>query len=299
MAVDLGSVGRSLGPREVHWSARDVMLYALGVGAGQADACQELEYTTENSTGVALKVLPTFALTLVQRAALRPGFGDVDLSDIVHAGQRLSLHQPLDIDGTVAVSAAIGAVEPKRSGTLVHVDSDLRSPRGSLVAQARSTLFVRRCADGARLPGRTAQEVEAPGPDAPAVRRILAPTRPDQALLYRLAGDVNPLHSDPLVAERAGHGRPILHGLCSLGTAVRRLLSEFRLDAGAVRGVEARFTGPVWPGETLAIDAVRADQALRFSARAEGGRPVLAAGVLHFDGALRPTGLAAVNLRRC
>ncbi len=215
MGVDLSVVGREYGPWERSWTADDVMLYALAVGCGWDD----LELVTENTEGVTLRVLPTFAVTV---GIAGPGFsfsdfGAVPLESIVHGEQRIELDGPIPIEGTVRVSGRVAEIYDKGTGALVVTEWD------SVDAHTGAARFR---------------------------------TRTSFTLLYRVAsGDHNRIHSDPGFARIAGFERPILMGLGSMGIAGRALLGALCSgDPGRIRAIDGRFASPGYPGDTLTTD---------------------------------------------
>ncbi|MEA2305924.1 MAG: hypothetical protein QOH43_3204 [Solirubrobacteraceae bacterium] len=262
-----------------------MLLYALGVGAGQADPFAELELTTENSAGAALRVLPTFGV-LVTQDTIGMGTADADQAMVVHAEQALTLHRPLPLEGTAHVTAQVVEVLDKGSGALVATEAvAVDAQTQELLLTTRSAVFVRG-AGGFGGPRRGARRDEPPvGPPDATFR---AGTRPDQALLYRLSGDRNPLHSDPRFAVRSGFERPILHGLATYGITGRVLFNEL---CGGVperfRAIRGRFTAPVTPGEQLVIKVWReGGDAVRFRTETADGVVVLDRGRLGLDGGL-------------
>ncbi|MBQ1075470.1 MaoC family protein [Micromonospora sp. C31] len=254
------------------WSPTEAILYALGVGAGQHDPAAELRFTTENSTGHPQRVLPTFASVL---AADPPPLGD--LTVIRHAEEAVTLFRPLPPAGRVHTTAAVTALHDQGSGALVQQVSRLRDPAGTTVAVVRRAMFV---IGAGGFGGRRARSAPWRAPAGPPGHRIVATVRPDQALLYRLSGDRNPLHSDPAVAGRAGLPRPILHGLCTFGFAGRLLLPLVGDDPARVRHVRARFNAPLHPGDTLTVHAWRRPYGVVFRVSEGTGRIVLDRGVL-------------------
>ncbi|MEV4665479.1 MaoC/PaaZ C-terminal domain-containing protein [Micromonospora echinofusca] len=254
------------------WTATETILYALGVGAGQRDPATELRFTTENSTGHPQRVLPTFASVL---AADPPPLGDP--TAVRHAEEALTLFRPLPPAGQVHTTATVTALHDQGSGALVQQVSRLRDPAGTTVAVVRRSMFV---IGAGGFGGSRARAAGWRAPTGPPEHRIVAAVRPDQALLYRLSGDRNPLHSDPVVAGRAGLPRPVLHGLCTFGFAGRLLLPLVGDDPTRVRHVRARFNAPLHPGDTLTVQAWRRPYGVLFRVGDGAGRIVLDRGVL-------------------
>ncbi len=233
------------------YTARDTMLYALGVGAG-ADPMDEAELRFVYEAN--LLALPTYAVVLGY-----PGFWlkeqntGVDWRKVLHGEQGLILHRPLPPAGTVIGRSRVTGFIDKGAGkgALLLSERQIIDPaRDELIATVTSTGFLR--GDG----GSGVVTGPAPAPHALPERAPDAtldfPTAANAALIYRLSGDFNPLHAEPRVAQSAGFARPILHGLCTYGVAGRALL---RLacghDPARLRRMEARFSAPVFPGETI------------------------------------------------
>lgn len=252
MPLDLSAVGRTAGPREVTWTSKDALIYALGVGAGQDDPLHELQFTTENSQDVTQRVLPTYGVVLVQRGGGRISFGDVNLAMLVHAEQALTLHGPLPVEGRAEVTSRLVGIYDKGSGALVVTEAHaVDVATGAPLLSTVSSAFIRGEGGfgGDRGPSSSWQR-----PDRPPDQQASAQTRSDQALLYRLSGDRNPLHSDPAFATRAGFSRPILHGLCTYGVTGRLLLHALcGSEPARFRSMRARFSKPVLPGARLTV----------------------------------------------
>ncbi|KXK62045.1 hypothetical protein AWW66_10380 [Micromonospora rosaria] len=258
---------------ERSWTPADTLLYALGVGAGQADPADELRFTTENSTGHRHAVLPTFATLL---AADPPHLGDP--ATVRHAGETLTLHRPLTPAGRARTTATVTAVHDQSSGALLHHRSEIHDADGSPLATVERTMFV---IGAGGFGGRRAPVSDWRRPARPPDHTAHHPIRLDQALLYRLNGDRNPLHSDPVVAARAGLPGPVLHGLCTYGFAARTLLHTVAEgDPDRVRRVSARFSAPLFPGDTLTVLVWHRPAGALFQAVDGRGRPVLDRGVL-------------------
>jgi acyl dehydratase len=248
MALDHGLVGVESEPVERSWDSTAAILYALGVGAGAEDPAAELAFTTENTAGIEQQALPTFA---VPATAARTGrrLGDFDPALLVHAEQAFELHAPLPVAATVRVTSRVTAMEDKGSGALVRTESTAVLDGQPLVT-TRSAVFIRgEGGFGTRGPSEPWTL-----PDRAPDEQVRYRTRPDQALLYRLSGDRNPLHSDPAFAARGGFERPILHGLCTYGFAGRALLHAVcGSDPKRFGAMSARFSRPVLPGQELVI----------------------------------------------
>jgi acyl dehydratase len=255
--VDLSAVGTSSDPYHVSWTAEQAILYALGVGAGQDDPLLELHLTTQNCEGVTQQVLPTYAVVLGQTGlGRRLPFGRYDRGALVHAAQALEVYRPLPAAGEARLVARLEGIYDKGSGALVEMAVEAADPLSAEPLWAsRLSYFVRGSGGfgGDRGPTTDWHQPLAEPDEVLAVR-----TRADQALLYRLSGDLNPLHVDPSFAGRAGFSRPILHGLCTYGFAVRVLARHLcGGDQGRVRAVNARFSKPACPGEELKLHVWR------------------------------------------
>jgi acyl dehydratase len=238
------------------YTRRDTMLYALGLGVGTQDPCDwnELKYVYEKD----LVALPTLAVTLAA-GAMRladPSFG-VNYRMLLHAEQSLVMHKPLPVEGTVVSQGKIDEIYDKGAakGAIMYSTRTLHDEAtGDLLVTMSTVSFLR--ADGGF--GGKSQGAPKPRPvpsDRPADLTAPLPVFLNQALIYRLAGDYNPLHSDPDVARSAGFDRPILHGLCGYGMAGRALLKVLGGDDPTrFKRLDVRFTSPVYPGEPLHIE---------------------------------------------
>jgi acyl dehydratase len=274
VALDPAVVGSSTDPHPISWDSSRAILYALGVGAGTDDSLDELAFVTENTEGVPQLALPTFAVVLGSDAP-RLSYGDVDKSRLVHAFQEIALCQPVPVTGSGTVVTTATGVYDKGSGALVTMESTLADASGTVFARIRSGAFIRGAGGfgGDRGPS-TEWSVPDRAPDAVVRQRTL----PWQALLYRLSGDRNPLHSDPAFAARGGFDRPILHGLCTYGFVGRAVLhAAARSDPSRIRSMSARFSAPVMPGQTLETTLWRDDGEIVFATTADG-IPVLTHG---------------------
>lgn len=271
MAIDPAATGAVGEPRTRSWTSKDALLYAVGVGAGLGAPTRELAFTTENTEGVAQQVLPTFAVLLAQ--APPPPFGTFDAAKLVHAEQEIVLHREVPVEGTVTAQARIAGIYDKGKGALVVIESDAVLADGSPLATNRSAVYIRGAGGfgGERGPG-----AEWVAPDRAPDRKATFATRPEQALLYRLSGDRNPLHSDPAFAARGGFDVPILHGLCTYGVTGRALLHEVAGgDPARLASIYGRFTATVRPGQSLTVEMWEDGGDIRFRTSTDDGTVVI------------------------
>ncbi|WP_326752445.1 MaoC/PaaZ C-terminal domain-containing protein [Streptomyces hirsutus] len=237
---------------EITWGHKDVQLYDLGIGAGiPATDPDELRYTLESG----LHVLPSFATVAgagspgVIGGLSMPGV-DVDLARVLHGGQSLTLYRPLPAEGTATTAGRIAAVHDKGKAAVLVMRTDVADADGPLWTDD-AQIYVRGEGGWGGDRGPAARRETPAGPPDRTVERTI---REDQALLYRLSGDWNPLHADPGFAKLAGFERPILHGLCTYGMTLKAVVDTLLDgDVTRVRGYATRFDGIVYPGETLRI----------------------------------------------
>jgi acyl dehydratase len=279
MPINLEAVGATSEPVERSWSSADCLLYALGVGAGALDAVDfELEFTTENSTDRAQRVLPTFATVVGGGGPPRATLGSFDPAMLVHGEQSIELFGPIPPDATVRTTSRVTGIYDKGSGALVvtestSVDAKSGEPRFATTA----SLFIRGEGGFGGDRGKSSGATPLPAREPDDV--VTYSTRPDQALLYRLSGDRNPLHSDPVFAKRAGFDRPILHGLCTYGFTGRALLHTVcGSDPARFRAMSGRFSRPTLPGDTLTISMWADGHSVRFRTDNQHGETVIDAG---------------------
>jgi acyl dehydratase len=283
MPIDLDrALGAELPSRTFSWTASDVLLYHLGLGAG-ADPMDpgELRYACEDD----LHVLPTFGIvapslrdTEPPRVSM-PGI-DIDLAAVLHGSQEITVPGPLPVAGTGTARTRIVDVQDKGRAAVIVQETTVTDPAGGPLWTARSSIFARG-EGGFGGPRGSADRV--PIPDRAPDVELRTPTLPRQALWYRLCGDRNPLHSDPAFAAAAGFERPILHGLCTWGVVCKAVVDGL-LDGevGRVRGYRARFAGIVLPGETLRTRVWSGDDGYLLATTVEerDDAPVLADAVL-------------------
>lgn len=280
MAINPDAVGTTGPAVRSSWTSKDALLYAVGVGAGQEPtAPAELPFVSENSMNVTQRALPTMAVVLADVSGAFGTIGSFNPTMLVHGEQRVVCHAELPVAGEIESTSEITAIWDKGKGAVVEVTAHAvnaadRTPLFDLVMSA----FIRGEGGwgGERGPSGPANVV----PDRTPDHSVSSVTRPEQALIYRLSGDRNPLHSDPSFAQLAGFDRPILHGLCTYGFAGRALLHRL-CDADPARfgSIEGRFSSPVFPGEELTTEIwVLGEGQAVFRVLASGERVVFDAG---------------------
>lgn len=280
------AVGTPAGdPVSLRWTSNDALLYALAVGAGQADPAQELDFTTNNTSRMQ-RILPTFGATLGGSAgvpAMLDLLGDrVQMSSMLHGDQRYEQAADLPPTGSGTATTRISAVWDKGAAAVVQSETEIvDDTTGQLLARATQSMFFRGAGGfgGERGPSSAPENTEG-APDL----SVTVGTRADQPLLYRLTGDSNPLHTDPAAAQAAGFPRPILHGMCHYGIAGRVLVNELLGgDPARFRSMFSRFTRPVMPGDDLRVDVWHdGDGRARFTVSDPEGNPVQSGGVFEF-----------------
>ncbi|MEV0317851.1 MaoC/PaaZ C-terminal domain-containing protein [Streptomyces sp. NPDC050658] len=236
---------------EITWDHKDIQLYHLGLGAGvPATDPDELRYTLESK----LHVLPSFATVAgagmgVVGGLSAPGI-EVNLAAVLHGGQTVTLHRPIPVKGAATSTSRVAAVYDKGKAAILVLRSEVADADGPLWT-SDAQIFVR--GEGG-FGGDRGPSARVPAPEGEPDRTVERPVREGQALLYRLSGDWNPLHADPEFAKLAGFDRPILHGLCTYGMTLKAVVDTLLGgDVSRVRSYSTRFTGVVFPGETLRI----------------------------------------------
>ena len=256
----------------VAWTDQKSILYALGIGLGSDPQNeQELPFVYENG----LKAVPTFATVLAQPIQLLARSG-VNFARVVHGEQFVQLHRPVPAEGQALATSRIAAAYDKGpdKGAILIIETALRDGAGEPMVTLKSAIFARGDggfggpSDGEPPPHQVPQRA----PDL----SLDFPTRPDQALLYRLSGDRNPLHADPGFARMVGFPRPILHGLCTYGITCRAILQAYTdFDPAPVRSHQARFSAPVFPGEVITVDLWRDADVISFEAKVKAREAIV------------------------
>jgi acyl dehydratase len=251
--------------QEFTYGDRETMLYALGIGMGSDPMDKgELPFVYENG----LKTIPTMA-TVIAWGAGRMGDTGINYSMVVHGEQRVTMHKPLPSSATILADSKFIACLDKGAGkgAVLVGETTIRDKKdNSLLCTLVSSTFAR--ADGGfGGPSEGGPEVHNVPSRAPDME-VDIPTRPDQALIYRLSGDRNPLHSDPDFAKMVGFPRPILHGLCTYGITCRAVMGAYcENDAAKILSHDVRFSAPVFPGETISVQMWRDGNVISFEAR--------------------------------
>ncbi len=246
MPVDPSAVGTKLPSTKFTYGEKEVMLYALGVGAGTDD----LHLTYERD----LKVLPTFGVIPAFPALMNMGSGvQVNPMMVLHGEQRIELFAPIPTRGTLTTSPVIKGIYDKGKAALIVIDADTVDEKGHLLFRNTFGTFAR--GEGGFGGDRGPSGPKNVPPDRPPDKTVEMETLLQQALIYRLSGDMNPLHADPDFAKMAGYDRPILHGLCTFGHVGRAVLRSYCNDDPArLKAFEVRFAGVVFPGETIVTE---------------------------------------------
>ena len=252
MTLDLADDRTACYAPERTWMSADAILYALGVGAVDADPLADVEFTTENPRGLTQQVLPTFVMVIGSgQDDAGPELGDFALAQLLHAEQSITVHGALP-PVALHTRGRLAGFYDKAADALIVMDSELTDVEtGELIAETRTSLFVRG-EGGFGSPRAESEPWQLP--DRPADHVVTYRTREDQALLHHLNGDSNPLHSDPWLAARAGFDRAILQGLCSYGfTGGALLRAVCGSDPARFRSMQARFSAAVRLGDSLDV----------------------------------------------
>lgn len=243
MALNMDALGKPIGPITRHYDWKDVVLYALGVGAGFDD----LDYAYEKN----LKVIPTFSIAMIfdflgQVAAA----SNINLAGVLHGEQELIFHRPIPVSGSFVTTGTVSRYYDKGpKGALVIGESETCDAGGRRLFTNIITVFAR--LDGG-FGGEDAPRKEVQFPERDPDWTVAASPSPDQPLIYRLSGDIFQLHADPEFARMVGYEKPIMHGLCTYGYACRALMAQFTPgEPEKVRRLACRFSRTLYPGEPI------------------------------------------------
>lgn len=268
MPIDPQIVGKELKPLEYTYQNREAILYALGIGAGAED--DELKFVYESE----LQILPTFGV-VPPFPALMGIIGlegvDINLAMLLHGEQYLELYRPIPTEGQVTSYPKVAALYDKGKGALIEIEVITKDEKEEPLFLNKFGVFIR--GEGG-FGGEKGPEPGFEPPEREPDRVVSLPTLPQQALLYRLSGDFNPLHADPAFAAMGGFPKPILHGLCTMGFASRAVLREYAgNDSSKFKAMKVRFSRHVFPGENIVTEMwqVEPHQVILRSKTAERG----------------------------
>jgi acyl dehydratase len=248
MPLNPDALGATSDPVEVSWTSKDALLYAVGIGAGH----EELAFTTENSADITQAVFPTFPVVIgYGRGSAMGKIGTFNPAMLVHGQQAITLHRPIPVEGTVSIQGEIIGMYDKGKAAVVE-SRNVATMDGEPLYTTTMSAFIR--GEGGWGGDRGPSGPKNVPPESAPDHEVTYQTSRDQAFVYRLSGDRNPLHTDPKFAAMGGFDTPILHGLCTYGFTGRALLHSL-CDSNPARfqHVEGRFASPVFPGEALTV----------------------------------------------
>ena len=247
MPLNPDAVGSKSEPSETSWNSKDALLYAVGIGAG----ADELAFTTENTKDVEQLVFPTFPVVLGGGGSAMGKIGTFNPALLVHGQQSVTLHRPIPVSGKATVTGEITGIYDKGTAAVV-VSQAVAVMDGEPLYTTTMSAFIR--GEGGWGGDRGPSGPKNVPPERDPDHEVTYQTSPDQAFVYRLSGDRNPLHTDPSFAAMGGFPRPILHGLCSYGFTGRALLHSLcGSDPAKFHHIEGRFAAPVMPGDALTV----------------------------------------------
>ncbi len=273
MAINTSIIGKKIEGEPFAYNEDTVILYALGIGTGRDD----LDFVYEKD----LKVYPTFAVipffpTLIPIATE----ANLNMFTVLHGEQKIIMHKQIPPKGSLVSSAICSSVYDKGDkGAVLNIDIESRDENGELLFENKAVVMDRSGGNFGGDRGPKAEKIVPPEGQKPDFS-VSYETSPDQAALYRLSGDKNPLHIDPEFAKLGGFDVPILHGLCSFGFAGRAILASIcDNDPARLKSFGVRFTGVVFPGETLITEGWKVnDKTYIIQTQTQDGRVVLGNG---------------------
>jgi len=280
MPINPDALGSKSEPVEASWTSKDALLYAVGIGAGT----QELAFTTENTNGVDQQVFPTFAVVVGWgRGNAMGNVGTYNPAMLVHGQQSVTLHRPIPVKGSATLTSEVVGIYDKGKAAVIATETTALLDGSEPLYTNRASVFIRGEGGwgGDRGPSGPVNVPPERAPD----HQVTYETSPDQALVYRLSGDRNPLHSDPAFAAMGGFDRPILHGLCSYGFTGRALLHTLAgSDPARFQHMEGRFSAPVLPGDALTVSIWQTETGeAAFNTATQDGTVVIDQGLCRFS----------------
>lgn len=284
MALNPDAVGAVGDVRTMSWTSKEALLYAVGIGAGQAD----LPFTTENTKDIAQVVFPTFAVvagagTTSPGASAMSKIGSFNFALLVHGSQAVTLHRPIPVEAQATTQDKVVAMYDKGKAAVVVMENEVKLASGEPLWSTRSSVFIRGEGGWGGDRGPSGPQNEPPA-DTDPHHVVTMQTSPDQAFVYRLSGDRNPLHTDPSFAAIGGFDRPILHGLCTYGFTGRALLGELcGNDVTKFHHIEGRFSSPVMPGDALTVRIWRTEDGVAVFTTSVGDRVVIDQGLVRYN----------------
>lgn len=261
------AIGQTLAPITYHFTTRDTVLYALGVGApGDWLAPDELKFVYELSPDfVALPSMPVIYSSAMIDDIVKGDIQGIKFNPmmLVHGEQSLTIKAPLPVSGTITCTPRIRDIYDKGSGMLIITDVSCVDQHGVEVAVTSASMFIRGLGDFGGERGESDKSNQLPEREPDAI--IEEATLERQALIYRLSGDINPLHADPAMAAFGNFDRPILHGLATFGFSTRAILKQFaNNDPARIQSIAVRFSKHVFPGETLRTEMWETPEGITF-----------------------------------
>ena len=278
MAIDASAVGVKGEPSKRSWTSKDALLYSVGIGASLDD----LQFATENTKDLVQKVYPTFAVIIGGGGTPMNKVGSFNPAMMVHGEQGIELLGEIPAGGEIESVGECTGIYDKGSAAVLEFASESKNvATGEVLLRTRTSLF---CRGEGGFGGERGDKAKLDFPGRVADHQITYQTRADQALIYRLSGDRNPLHSDPSFAKMGGFDKPILHGLCTYGYTGRGLLASLcDSDPSRFRSMNARFSKPVYPGDELTVSMWVDGQSALFKTTNQDGDVVIDQGQFEFS----------------